>query len=110
MAQVLYILSDNLLTLDGLQNNVDGTYINAGATVTATLKSVATNGVETDVTNAVDLAMSYVGGSNGKYQVNLPYTLSLVNGGNYALYIKSIVNSKQVVSRYAWRAVYHPAT
>lgn len=59
----LFISSDNLIRWDKMQNAKNDEIIN-DATVTFTLKD--SDG--SDVANAVDIAMAYVSGSNGRYQ------------------------------------------
>lgn len=65
----LYIASDNSLEWNGLRDPRTLDYI-SDATVTATLKTEL--GVA--VSGAVDIAMTYVSGSNGRYQGIMPYT------------------------------------
>lgn len=63
----------------------NGSYVN-DATVTMTLKTSA----GATVSGASALVLTYVTGSNGKYQGTLPYTLSLTNGETYTLEITGI--------------------
>jgi len=85
MSSTLTIFADN----DNLVQNPtpmrlssDGSYVN-DATVTMTLKDSA----GASVSGATGLTLSYVSGSNGRYQGTLPYTLSLTAGADYTLEI-----------------------
>jgi len=79
MIEEIYILNDNLLVLDGLKNQQDGSYLNA-ATVTCTL----VNGNGTNVAGQTwPLALVFQAGSNGKYVGTLEDTLSLSEGQVY---------------------------
>jgi hypothetical protein len=60
----------------------DGSYVN-DATVTMTLKDSG----GTPVSGASSLSLTYVTGSNGRYQGTLPYTLTLTAGAEYTLEI-----------------------
>lgn len=68
----------------------DGSYVN-DATATMTLK----DGNGASVSGAIGLPLSYVSGSNGKYQGTLPYTLSLTVGEDYTLEITGTTGSGQ---------------
>lgn len=63
-AYVMFVDNDMLIEVDGLQDSSDDSYLNA-ATVTALLKD------ENDVNvtgQLMPVSLSYVAGSNGKYQ------------------------------------------
>ena len=66
----LFRFNDNTVFWDFMDLASDGSYVN-NATVTMTLK----NASDVNVTGAVDLAMTYVTGSNGQYQGVIPYNL-----------------------------------
>jgi len=68
----IYINSDTIVRLDELQNPTDDSYVDA-ATVTFTLKDFA--GAE--VSGAVAISMTYVPGSNGRYEGLIAETVSL---------------------------------
>ena len=72
MSLTLYIDNDNVLTLVGLQNSVDSSYLNA-ATVDVTL-------VDSDDTELAGeswpVTMSYVAASNGDYRATLADTIT----------------------------------
>jgi len=74
-------LNHNLLTLDGLKNGADGAFVNT-ATVTATVKY-------NDQSVLTSVAMSYVAGSSGSYQVLLDAALNFVEGQYYSIQINA---------------------
>ena len=86
MSLVLLRKNDNLVEWQWLSQSTDGAYINDGV-VTFTLYSgyslVSTTGVLTTPSGAVNAlvagptTMSYVAGSNGKYQGKLPASVVL---------------------------------
>lgn len=77
-ALALSINSDNLITLVGLTNGADSTFINS-ATVSATLK----DSFGVNVTGqAWPLTLDYVASSNGNYQGTLQDVLAL-SASNY---------------------------
>jgi len=72
MSLTLFIGNDNVLTVVGLQNSVDDSYLNS-STVTVTL--VDSDGTElTGETWPVSVA--YVAASNGNYQATLADTIT----------------------------------
>jgi len=75
----LYVGNDSVLTLSGLINSVDSTYINS-ATVTYSL--VDSNGATVD-----SGSMAYVASSNGIYRATLADTLSLTAGDSYTVIV-----------------------
>lgn len=79
MTDILYLQSDNLLEVTGLQNVATGAYIN-NATVTVTLVDAGGTAVSGQSWPAT---LSYVSGSNGDYRVTLEDTLSLSENGTY---------------------------
>lgn len=68
----LYVGNDNVLTLSGLQNSVDDSYIN-NATVTVTLVDSDGNSVSGETW---PVTLSYVSGSDGNYRATLADTIS----------------------------------
>ena len=86
MSDTLYRKNDNLIEWTWLSQSTDGAYVNDG-TVSFTLYSgyslVSTTGVLTTPAGAVNVivagptTMSYVTGSNGKYQGKLPASVAL---------------------------------
>ena len=81
MSLLIRIENDNLLTVDGVQDSSDGSFLNA-ATVIATLKDE--EGV--DVTGQTfPLTLTYVTASDGKYTGTLEDTLDLMASVDYTL-------------------------
>lgn len=79
MIESIYLDNDNLLTVDSVSDATDGMYIN-DATVTCTLTDTEDNEV---TGQAWPLALSYVSGSNGKYQGLLEDSLVLTKDVKY---------------------------
>lgn len=77
----LFLESDNLIEVDELKFAADGTFVN-DATVTMTLKDIDGN----VLANALNVTLSYVLSSNGKYQGILDSTVPLVLGTDYFLF------------------------
>lgn len=75
----LYISSDNVLTLVGLNDTVANTYLNS-ASVSVTLKDSSGNNVSGETW---PLAMAYVASSNGNYRATLTDSLILTDAANY---------------------------
>jgi len=72
MSLTLYIDNDNVLTLVGLQNSVDSSYLNA-ATVDVTL----VDSDDTELTGETwPLTMAYVAASDGNYRAILADTIT----------------------------------
>jgi len=79
----VFILSDNLITVSGLINNISGLYIN-DAVITATV--VDRNGVE--VAGFVwPLTLTYISLSDGLYRGTVPYDVEFVNRTTYIIKI-----------------------
>lgn len=86
MSETLYRKNDNVIEWTWLSQSTDGAYINDG-TVTFTLYSgyslVSTTGVRTAASGAINVVvygpttMTYVTGSNGKYQGKMPASVAL---------------------------------
>ena len=75
-AFVMWVDNDMLLEIDGLQDSSDDSYLNA-ATVTATIKDPD----DTEITGqTLPISLSYVSGSNGKYQGVFDTLLALTAG------------------------------
>ena len=101
MSHTIYRKNDNVVEWQWLTNSSDGEYINDG-TVTFTLYSgyslVSTTGVLTTPSGAVNVtiagptAMSYVAGSNGKYQGKLPASVALDLALEYTIEINATAN------------------
>lgn len=75
----VYVSNDNLIEVDGLQNAASDAYITSVTSATFTLVDSSGN----DVTGAVDIALSYVSGSNGKWRGTLADTVSLTAAAKY---------------------------
>jgi hypothetical protein len=76
MAGELFTLSDNLIQITGLINEVSGAYIN-DATVTAT---VVKKSDRTEVAGVTwPIAVVYVAASDGIYRGTLPYTMDIAD-------------------------------
>lgn len=85
MAYTIYRLNDNTVEVSLLALSTDGSYLNA-ATVTMTLCTYA-SGSRVVVTDASALSLTYVTGSNGRYQGAIPASLTLVAGDTHTLEI-----------------------
>ena len=85
MSNVLYLYKDNdmVIELDGLKNEVSGTYIN-DASVTFSLKTMAGAAVAGQTFPA---AMPYVPASNGLYRATLSDLVEMVKGTRYIVEI-----------------------
>jgi hypothetical protein len=83
---VVYVLNDNLIEIDKLQDASDDSYIN-DATVTVTLK-------DSDGTNVTGqswpLTLGYVAGTDGKYQGTLESALNLTSREQYYAHIDAV--------------------
>ena len=79
MTELIYISNDNILELNGLKDEVAGTFINS-ATVTVTL--VDSDGTEV-VGDTWPKTMSYATSSDGIYRATLLDTLTLTEGACY---------------------------
>lgn len=83
---VVYVLNDNLIEVDKLQDASDDLYIN-DATVTVTLK-------DSDGTNVTGqswpLTLDYVADSDGKYQGTLESALSLTVKEHYYAHVDAV--------------------
>lgn len=101
MSDTLYRKNDNLIEWQWFSQSTDGEYVNDGQ-LTFTLYSgyslVAGTGVLTTPAGAVNLVvygpttMSYVTGSNGKYQGKLPASVDLDLSLTYTLEINGIAS------------------
>ena len=80
--------SDTIVRWDKMRRQTDNEYVNT-ATVTMTLKTA--DGV--DVSGAVDISLSYVADSNGRYQGVLPHDLVVTVGTTYYLEITAVAGS-----------------
>lgn len=104
MSLPIYVDSDNLFRLDALRLAADDSYVN-DATVTFTLKDAN----ETDVTNAVAVAMAWVTDSNGRYQGTLQSTVSLRVGLQYFLEVTATSGENVLFKRVICYAKYKEA-
>lgn len=101
MSHTIYRKNDNLIEWQWLSDASDGEYVNDG-TVTFTLYSgyslVSTTGVLTTPAGAVNAiaagptTMSYVAGSNGKYQGKLAASVALDLALEYTIEINATAN------------------
>lgn len=92
----LYMESDILLKINGLQDqSADGDYINS-ATITFTLydNKKDVDGAAT-ITGAVDLEATYVAGSEGDYECVIPFSVALTRGETYFGYVKAVKDTTQ---------------
>lgn len=91
----LYLESDRLIKLNGLQDqSADGDYIN-DATVTFTLRDGKKDAGGSPVSGAENLPALYITGSNGNYEVIIPYSVSLTRGTTYWGYVKAVKDTTQ---------------
>lgn len=101
MSDTLYRKNDNVIEWTWLSQSTDGAYINDG-TVTFTLYSgyslVSATGALTTPAGAVNAVvagpttMTYVTGSNGKYQGKLPASVALDLALVYTIEINATAN------------------
>jgi len=101
MSNTLFRKNDNLIEWTWLSQSTDGEFINDG-TVTFTLYSgyslVSTTGALTTPAGAVNAVvagpttMTYVTGSNGKYQGKLPASVALDLALEYTIEINGTAN------------------
>ncbi len=88
--QILFRNNDHLLTLTGLQDSSDLSFVN-DATVTATVKDINGN----DVTGIVwPLTLAYVAASNGNYEVVLDKAIVITPGIEYVTEITVVSGSR----------------
>jgi hypothetical protein len=91
---VLLIGNDLTIELQGLQDSLTGDYINAGATVTVTVKSANTGiAIEGDVWPKT---MTYVASSSGVYRATLEDGMALEFGKMYCIEISADCGSDQI--------------
>lgn len=95
MATVEILFIDNTMILDlvGLKSEVEDAFINAGATVSVTLKDKDGNNVSGQSWPA---AMSYVAASNGVWRGVLSEVLVLTAKQKYVAYIEANAGSNRV--------------
>jgi len=86
MSNVLYVGSDNLITVDALTKKTDGSFVN-NATVTGALYDSG-NVQVTGVTWPITLA--YVPTSNGKYQGTIGSAANITHGNYYTLKLDAV--------------------
>lgn len=101
MTITIYRKNDNIIEWQWLHQSTDGEYINNG-TVSFTLYSgyslVSTTGVLTTPAGAVNAVaagpttMSYITGSNGKYQGKLAASVDLDLALSYTIEINAVAN------------------
>jgi hypothetical protein len=82
MALGVYFSSDNLLEVTGLKNAASGNFVN-NATVTANIVDSDGNAV----TNATNISLSYISGSNGNYRGTIPDTADIDRSAEYVAQI-----------------------
>ncbi len=83
MTKIVYDQNDNLIKVNGLEDDAAaGTYLNA-ATVTATLQDPDGS----DVTGATNITLNYIAASNGNYEGTIESTVTLTVGPGYLLVI-----------------------
>ncbi len=91
----LYLESDRLIKINGLQDqSADGEFIN-DAVVTFTLYDGKKDNGGSTVSGAVNLPATYIAGSNGNYEVIIPYSVSLTRGTTYWGYVKAVQDGTQ---------------
>lgn len=100
----LHVGEDNLIEWLSMQDAADDSYIN-DATVTATLKDPA----GAAVTNASNISLSYVAGSNGDYQGVIPENAALVRRKEYFLEVTAVSAGRNGFRRIRCLADYHGA-
>jgi len=87
---VLYVGSDNLVTVDKLRNERTGLYLN-GASVHVEVRDAQLE----LVAGGEAVVLEYVAGSDGKYQGVLPYSLPLTPGATYYLDVTSVGTNRR---------------
>ena len=104
MAELLFIGNDMSLTVTGLKDEIAGTFINSGATVTATIKNRA--GVNVSGQNW-PLTLSYLTGTNGNYRGVLEDGIAFEANEIYRIEITADAGSDVIgFWRYERKAVY----
>ena len=86
---ILYIASDLVLELDGLKDEITGSYNNAAA-VTVTLNDASGNPVAGDTWPKI---MQYVSGSDGVYRAGLNHVLALNLNGRYTAIVTAVAGA-----------------
>lgn len=92
----LFVISDNVVTVNSVRNTVSGDYIN-NATVTLSLADAAGSAVSGQ---SWPLTLDYVASSNGKYQGVIDSAASLLVGKRYKATITINAGGGLVVTRY----------
>lgn len=83
----IYIGNTSIVVIDGLAD-ADGAYQNDA---TVTVESMVDQATETSVPNVtLPIAMSYVSGTNGRYEGLIPYNATLVEREWYTLTIRAV--------------------
>lgn len=80
----IYISNDNDIVVEGLCLASDGSFVN-DATLTVTLK----DSNNANVTDAVDLNVTYVSASNGNYRGTIPAAVSLTESAEYTAIVSA---------------------
>ncbi len=93
MTAVIYKDNENLISLGdpdsglgGLKNEGTGAWVNDA---TVTLVGIR-DGAGNYVAGTTSLAMAYVASSNGRYQISVPDTVTLVAGRKYTAVITAV--------------------
>lgn len=100
---LVYISSDNLVTVDELTDPITGSYVN-DATVTSKL---TTDAAGASTVTGSNITLTYVTSSNGKYQESMPSSVSLTEGTNYYHFVTAASGSKNITIRKLVRAGYY---
>lgn len=87
----LYIDNTNTVTLSGLQNSVDDSYIN-NATVSVTI----VDSDDTEVGGATwPITLDYVAASNGIYRALIPFGITITEDEEYFAVVTAVSGSTQ---------------
>ena len=76
----LYKDSDNLLEIEGLRNQADGTYLNSVSITVTCMDASTLVAISFSDATTWPLTMDYVADSNGNYQLTLPDVMELTLG------------------------------
>lgn len=99
----VYVSSDNLVTLDELTDPIDDSFVN-DATCTAKL---TTDAAGASTVSGSSITLTYVTGSDGKYQGAMPSTVSLTAGTTYYLFVTAESGTQNITLRQVAPAGYY---
>lgn len=83
---VLWVDNTNMVWIDGLRNDVNGSPVNDATCVIVEVLDAS----GTQVPGTANIAMTYKGGSEGDYYGPLPHTVSLTDGAEYTVHARAV--------------------